>query len=79
MYVEPIGDCGVWVIARAYGPRDVPHQRRCPSPLEVWNFEAELPAGTYVLEQKGNQVIVWRISEGEPEAEAYVPLLLYEK
>jgi hypothetical protein len=36
-----------------------------------------MPLGCYVLEQRDDTLIVWRISEGEPEAEANAPLPLW--
>jgi hypothetical protein len=35
------------------------------------------PVGSYLLERTNTQTILWRISEGEPEADAVAPAELY--
>src|SRR5215472_15160150 len=45
------------------------------------NFEAERvlraePIGQYLLEQRAGQLVVWQISDGAPEDEAFEPLTL---
>jgi hypothetical protein len=32
------------------------------------------PIGTYLLELRGPTLIVWRLSDGEPEADAFDPV-----
>jgi hypothetical protein len=56
------------------------HTPRLLSPKEsdkTTEILGDAPAGTYLLEQIEGGVRLWRISEGEPEAEAYVPLPLW--
>jgi hypothetical protein len=37
----------------------------------------EDPTGIYLLEQVDQRILLWRITEGEPEDDAFTPLELY--
>lgn len=56
----------------------------CPSPQrrgelysELKDLLGDISFGIYLFEQRGDRVIVWRISEGEPSEEAFAPASLW--
>jgi hypothetical protein len=47
-----------------------------PPPDDPAMLLGDAPIGTYLLELRGLTLIVWRLSEGEPEAAAFDPASL---
>jgi hypothetical protein len=64
---------GVW--GRFYRKR--PSRVRGVSADPLADILASVPVGIYLVEQRGDARLLWRISEGEPSDEALAPAALW--